>query len=268
MTACIGHGTRNVPRAAAWKLLSTIILLTTGCAVVEDREQMASDYLGQRVATESGGALILDAFTKTNAYEQNAMGLELYVLEWQGQLTAQQDIRKGGDVFVGYWQDFDVLAEGQWSTGSKRFPKGAKFGLNGTVTFQKTENGWRAKEYEVNGASLLNPGAEFVGTWQARYVNQVQDPSTQQWIDTIDVNPAYDFEISQAGDKLRVRYNARVAGSEWADLFVGAYSPGTIVGESQRDKFGNTVVPQIYQLPDGSLSTNLEEHEVRLRRVR
>ena len=71
-------------------------------------ESTVNAYLRYRVTEESGSALSLAGFRKTNGYEQ---GYGIYVIEWQAEILFEQTGFKAGNMFMGYWQDFHVLQQ-------------------------------------------------------------------------------------------------------------------------------------------------------------
>jgi hypothetical protein len=120
-------------------------------------ETTVNAYLRYRVTTESGGALSLASFRKTNGYER---GYGLYVIEWQGDISVMQDIWKGGNLFVGYFQDFRVTAQEPGTLESigqspKHFNKGTTIRLTGDSVLRKTEQGWRLEGLSVKTAEVM-----------------------------------------------------------------------------------------------------------------
>lgn len=126
------------------------------------REQTVSAVLGQAIISQSGGALTLASFRKTNGYEQEVT--KMYVLEWQAEIVFQQAGYKPGNAFVGYWQDFRVLQR-QPSTldalvvgNTIHFNKGARIRLTGDSNFRKTEQGWRLEGMKTGSAQVIAEG--------------------------------------------------------------------------------------------------------------
>lgn len=134
------------------------------CGLTDDKESKSRNYLEQKVNSDSEGTLKLGSFNKTNGYEQNIMGIEIYVLEWQAEISAQQDIWKGSEGIsgYGYWSDFRTMTEEprQWmmSTPAKQFNKGTIVQYTGKCALQKTEQGWRVKELTIGTWKVLNEG--------------------------------------------------------------------------------------------------------------
>jgi hypothetical protein len=124
----------------------------------DDREQTVNAVLRQAVISQSGGALALSSFQKTNGYEQE--GTKMYVLEWQAEIVFQQEGYKMGNGFVGYWQDFRILQQPPGPLESigmspRHFNKGARIRLTGDSTFRKTEQGWRLEGLKTGSAQVV-----------------------------------------------------------------------------------------------------------------
>ena len=152
--------------------------ILSSCGLFDNREAKAHEYLQQKIASESQGAITLDRFTKTNGYDQDSLGTKMYVLEWQAQISFQAEGWKAGNALVGYWETFDVLTRQPGSLnslvmgGATRFDKGTKVLLSGDSMFRKTDKGWRVEALTVKTSQILpDPEKErilnaFVGTWQ------------------------------------------------------------------------------------------------------
>ncbi len=111
-----------------------------------------------RLTTESGGALLLTSFRKTNGYER---GYGVYVIEWQAEILFQQAGYKAGDMFMGYWEDFRVLQQRPGTLDSLvvgntiHFNKGTTVRLIGDATMRKTERGWRLEGLSVKTSQVI-----------------------------------------------------------------------------------------------------------------
>lgn len=116
-------------------------------------------HLEQRLASESQGALALEAFEKTNGYEQELT--HFYVVEWQADIRFDRQGWKPGDAIGGYWNDFQVMpAQGGFMSGSWiHFDQGARVRLTGTCTGRRTEKGWRLQELEIRSYQKLAQGS-------------------------------------------------------------------------------------------------------------
>lgn len=117
-------------------------------------------YLRNRVTSQSGGALLVSSFSKTNGYAQ---GYGIYVIEWQALILVQQECWKSGDMFAGYWQNFQVFLRQPSGIDAvvvgvgtaKHLQKGQSVRLGGNAFMRKTEQGWRLENFEVKTASVL-----------------------------------------------------------------------------------------------------------------
>lgn len=135
-------------------------------AYADERERAVNQYLKQKITSESGGAVALSSFTKTDGYDQNLEGMKFYILEWQARLNVQVDLWKNGGSFEGYWSSFSVMQKPPseqdmvWArlgpTMPKEFVKGATVVLTGESKLQKTENGWRVVGLHVKTEKTLN----------------------------------------------------------------------------------------------------------------
>lgn len=124
----------------------------------DEREPIVNAYLRQRVTSESAGAFSLASFRKTNGYEERLTGA--YNLEWQADISVEQDIWKAGNGFVGYFESFHVMAREPGPLDSigmspKHFNKGTRIRLTGDSTFRKTEQGWRLEGLKIKGAQVV-----------------------------------------------------------------------------------------------------------------
>jgi hypothetical protein len=160
--------------------LAVVIFLTitsTGCS--RQRESAAEQDLRQRVESQSGGALSLSSFSKTNGLEQNLAGMQMYTLEWEARIAVQADVWKGGNALVGYWSDFSVMKAQPGvldsllvGGDSKEFVKGATVVFTGSTVLQKTDNGWRPVEMTVKSSQVLNNQRSPAA--QAEFDRQIQ----------------------------------------------------------------------------------------------
>jgi hypothetical protein len=125
----------------------------------DDRVPIVNAVLRQAVISQSGGALSLSSFEKTNGYEQDVT--KMYVLEWQAEILFQQEGYKAGDAIIGYWQNFRVLQQQPSALDSLivgntiHFNKGARVRLTGDSVLRKTEQGWRIEGLTVKTSQVL-----------------------------------------------------------------------------------------------------------------
>jgi len=138
--------------------------ISNACSLADHRPAKVRDYLTARVTSESGGALALHAFTKTNGYQQELMGMKMYVLEWQVEIEFQREAWKAGNALVGYWDNFGLTLEkpGFWqsfgmASAPKLFEKGTRVRLGGQSTLLKTDQGWRVESSDVQSSQIIPP---------------------------------------------------------------------------------------------------------------
>lgn len=147
-------------------ILTTMVIVAlvqmTSCSLTDNRESKVNEYLQERVNSESKGILKLDKFKKTNGYSQDVMGTTIYVLEWEADISTNQNIWKFGNGLVGYWQSFRVMTTqpGYWDAyvaggGTKYFGAGTLIHLTGESKLQKTDNGWRVGDYSVKTSQIV-----------------------------------------------------------------------------------------------------------------
>jgi len=137
--------------------------LLNSCGITDDREAKAKEYLQQKISDQSGNALKLENFTKTNGVEQDVMGMKMYVLEWTIQTSVQNNVWKAGNPMpgMGFWSDFKTLTkrpENEYLLGKDgpHLAVGTNIRFTGNCKLQKTEQGWRAESYYINSHEIQN----------------------------------------------------------------------------------------------------------------
>jgi hypothetical protein len=147
-------------------VITFLVIMTNSCRLTDDRESKVREFLSERITSESQGALKLETFTKTNGYEQDGMGMKMYVLGWQADILTQKEIWKGGNPLEGYWQSFGVMSKkpGFWDSyiaggSTKHFGIDAKIRLTGESNLMKTEQGWRVEGLSVKTSQILSTGS-------------------------------------------------------------------------------------------------------------
>ncbi len=126
------------------------------CKQLDERASAVHDYLQMEIASASQGAFRLDSFEKTNGYEQNLMGMNYYVIEWQGVVSVQMECWQDG----GTLERFSVLKQVKQSPYQSNllihYPQGATIHYVGDCQLLKTENGWRVENTHVKKRSILS----------------------------------------------------------------------------------------------------------------
>lgn len=254
----------------------TIIFITglNSCSQLgDDRESKVRASLEQKVSSQSNGIIKLDDFRKTNGYDQNMMGMQVYVLEWQADISTQQEVWKAGNAFEGYWQRFEVMTSkpGGWDAFLAGEPKhygvGANIRLTGTSKLQKTEEGWRVEELTVKTSQTLSQGSvtsnstnpkpnissdnsnliQFIGTWSAYGTGY---GAGNQKI--IDKEPSLTFDISTINGKIKVRV-CRI-GSTVGDFYYCEFKDGKLCCAGfAADRFYKYQIPSFVSAQNGEL---------------
>lgn len=158
-------------RSTRLKVFPSILLALLLPACADNRESIAHEHLQQQITAQSGGALTLSSFSKTNGYDQETGGMKLYTLEWEARLAVQADTWKAG------WSDFGVLGAPPSALESavtgvtpRQLKKGSTVVLLGQSKLQKAERGWRVLSSNVTAS---------------KFESAREEPSIQQPIPTI-----------------------------------------------------------------------------------
>jgi len=151
-----------------------LLVLLTGCSRVPT-QSLGKQTLEARANSESGGAIVVSTFTKTNGIQRQLAGQGIYVLEYLGGLKFAKAGWKGGDAFVGHFSDFSLVGKepGGWDSFGKAwkyFDAGDEVEISGEITYELTEKGWRAtdltvKTYRVAASKQEQTFARVVGQW-------------------------------------------------------------------------------------------------------
>ena len=156
-------------------------------------ESSVNTFLRNQVTEQSGGALSLTGFRKTNGYEERLTGM--YVIEWQAEILFEQNGYKVGDVFVGYWQDFRLSARpGDDFMGRKpiHFDKGTTIRLTGIAMLRNTEKGWRLEGLSVKTSDLKPDIADVYANRGRDYYDKGNyDQAIKDFNKAIELKPDY-----------------------------------------------------------------------------
>lgn len=117
--------------AGALFLLTSALLLVGSSS--KPSEADARKIIEAAVAKNSRGAIKLTSFTKTDGVEFQLMGMKGYELSWKGTFRVSQ---------AKHINTSNFCASDRPSF-HKKYEVGETFEKKGTVTFQKTENGWK-----------------------------------------------------------------------------------------------------------------------------
>lgn len=77
----------------------SLLILLSGCT--DQREAIVHQSLEQQIASQSGGALALAGFRKTNGVELALAGMKMYTLEWEARINVTKDVWKSGNAAPG-----------------------------------------------------------------------------------------------------------------------------------------------------------------------
>ena len=125
---------------------------------IDERTVAAEQVFREQLSAFRYADLELSSFEKTDGYSQDYMGLEYYQLEFRAIVRSEEEvdfyhrydgsIRKISNHTVEFPKDADLVyperARDPWFKGrSMLFGPGAPITVTGTITLQRTENGWR-----------------------------------------------------------------------------------------------------------------------------
>ncbi|MBS1611867.1 MAG: hypothetical protein JST49_03535 [Bacteroidetes bacterium] len=137
------------------------LMLVGGCSL-DAKVREAKRVMGEGVARDSKGGISLVSLEKVNGFEKDLDGTPGYVMDFKAVIRYDQDAvklkfrdRTIWDGIRGYYDDFyvhpypedgsDTYAEGE----ALYYHKGDKVELYGTMTFAKTDNGWKLGDLKI-----------------------------------------------------------------------------------------------------------------------
>jgi len=106
--------------------------LLAGCTS-KPSESDAKKIIEAAVAKNSRGAIKVTSFAKTDGVEFELMGMKGYEMTWKGTFQVTQTKHVNTSNFCA----------SDRPSFHKKYEAGQTFEKKGTVTFQKTENGWK-----------------------------------------------------------------------------------------------------------------------------
>ena len=157
--------------------LSSILL----CAILFSCKSVPTDSLGEEslkeiISNESGGKITVQTFSKTNGIKREVMGASIYSMEFTSQIRFEETCWKTWELISSMFTNFKVIddnAKHDWTFNSsikKKFYKDALIDIQGEISFEKTENGWRKTNYKITKANIIsNPKSgfdKFRGKWR------------------------------------------------------------------------------------------------------
>ena len=131
-------------------LIST--LLIPGCSSSTPSASTGRHVIEERIANESKGLIKLVSFEKTNGQSFEAMGVKGYNMEYKVEIEFVEDCSWGGGGMFSQMQgQFSADPGGPSNAlnallyvGKKQMKKGQHETVTGRLTFEQTEQGWRA----------------------------------------------------------------------------------------------------------------------------
>lgn len=162
---------RTIDRMVALVVLGVMVVSIPGCANTP-AEVDGRSLFESRISKDSNGLISLISFTKRDGLRRSANGMDLYVLEYEAEISFSDDCIWGGIGFNGWNGSFrakrgqpDVFSALS-NIGSLRGEKGGRRRLDGSITFVKSENGWRAETVQgdvtvVNGNNIKGSKVEL-----------------------------------------------------------------------------------------------------------
>lgn len=207
-------------------VIGLVLAMSNSCGVMDDKESKVFDFLEQKVSSESQGTMKLSNLTKTNGYDQEDMGMKMYILEWSANISVQSEIWKAGNNLEGYWDNFSVTIEkpGFWDAyASANMPKhfgiGASIVLTGESKLHKTEQGWIVKQLKIKTYEILDEGDlpenKFVGNWASDDGSYCKFIKTDKGIKYIKT----DEKWQELTDNSFMEYNNGILSGGYTELF-------------------------------------------------
>jgi hypothetical protein len=205
-------------------LTPLLLIISTSCN--DKKESNVSDFIAQRINSQSQGTIKLSDFKKTNGYEQEMMGMKMYVLEWAADILVQNEIWKVGNNLEGYWQSFNVTLKkpDYWNAYAnanmpKHFGTGASIHLTGDSRLHKTEKGWIVEELNLKTYQILNEGDlpenRFIGNWAGENASYCKLIKTDQGIKYLSTNENF----QELSENYFMSYNNGILSGGYTELF-------------------------------------------------
>jgi hypothetical protein len=207
-------------------VIGLILAMIHSCGIMDNKESKVHDFFEQKVSSESQGTMKLNNLKKTNGYDQEVMGMKMYILEWSADISVKNEIWKVGNNLEGYWNNFSVtLAKpGFWDAYAsvnmpKHFGIGASIVLKGESTLHKTEKGWIVEELNIKTYQILNAGDlpeyRFLGNWASDNASYCKFINTDKGIKYIQT----DEKWQDLSDNSFMEYNNGVLSGGYTELF-------------------------------------------------
>ncbi len=130
-------------------------LLIAGCSSSTPSVTTGRKVIEDRIASESKGLIKLVSFKKTNGQSFEVMGIKGYKMEYEARIEFLADCMWGGGGGPGQVQGMFAAEPSPWKARNESNPafkgkqqalKNQQPFLTGTLTFEQTEQGWRASK--------------------------------------------------------------------------------------------------------------------------
>lgn len=162
-----------MPRMSSpWSVVSVLVVLVVGTLSVlappveaqlpkSGTAPSAGDgekLLRNKIQNEGKGNIKLVSFSKTNGQMREVSGTQVYKLEYEGEIEFLADCYWGPFEFGGTWSgNFHAVAGKRDAIsafhpqymGKQEVRKGQKTKVAGSVTFERTEKGWRGEDGKI-----------------------------------------------------------------------------------------------------------------------
>ena len=120
-------------------LIGLLLFIIMESCSSNDPTSAAKLFLDTEIAKESNGYLKLVKFEKRDAVSQNIFGVEVYKIDYTGEVEA---IKDGGRIYISNDRsDFGKYYPNGWPTNTET-KIGSRYKIDGQMTLEKHENGW------------------------------------------------------------------------------------------------------------------------------
>lgn len=127
-----------------------LVLTISGLAACSGEPDVldARKIIETKIAEQAKGRVKLVGFEKSNGMKSRFGGMELYNLTYQATFEFPQEAWKNCDPSRGCFSDFYFRKQAPNDREAavfsiRHFEAGSKLKVSGSMTFQKTENGWQ-----------------------------------------------------------------------------------------------------------------------------
>ncbi|MEK6676267.1 MAG: hypothetical protein AABZ47_11520 [Planctomycetota bacterium] len=145
---------RKISQKHILSLLGGILAATFAGCSGQPAATAGEKLIRDKIQDQAEGRIKLVSFRKTNGQTREAFGMQEYVMEWEGEIEFLQDCRWGPFVYGTYtWSgDFHTdISTSRIGFGGRLDDArmGQKVRLTGSLTFRKTEKGWRGEDGRI-----------------------------------------------------------------------------------------------------------------------